>query len=370
MQIPGPVYACFTGSLPCADGSGCDGEKCGVIRQPNGSACSQDGQCQSLSCDVAAKTCAGVASLGGPCSSNNQCPLASACVGGVCAEAKIAGATCAGGDDIPCGIGLVCTAGKCAAMPKTCTGPDQCGTANACLGAVTNQCAPRLGAGKTCTQDGECQSDLWCDSATKLCTARPGIGSPCANGVLCAPGAVCQDGTQTCVAMPGEGQACGMGEFGPFLCGPGLVCKTDAFVCSKPPSAGAPCSNHANCSPSAGKDKDALVCQFGPNGSQCVAKQPIGAKCENDICQEGAFCSFQTGACAAIYAAGTPCKDGNECGPQGSCVPDKTGTLRCAPMPGAGQDCLFECQDGLYCSKGMSAATCQPPICSLFYKLK
>ncbi len=73
---------------------------------------------------------------------------------------------------------------------------------------------------------------------------------------------------------------------------------------------------------------------------------------------------------AAADATGTPCKNGNECGTEGSCVPDSTGTLRCAPMPGAGQNCLFECQTGLYCNKGVTAATCQPPICEYFYKLK
>ncbi len=370
VQVPGPAGECAAGNLACADGSGCVGKKCGVVRLPDGSACSSDGQCQSLLCDSDTSTCMGMAKVGGACSYQDSCPPATGCVGGVCVEAKKLGDACAASDEIPCGIGLVCSSGKCASVPKSCTAPDQCGQANACLGTVYNQCQPRLGLGKACTQDGECQADLWCDPAAKLCTAKPAIGSPCANGVLCAPGAVCQETPQTCVAMPGDGQACGMGENGPFLCGPGLVCKADAFICGPPPAAGANCNNHANCSVSAGKDKDALVCAFGPTGSQCVAKQPVGTHCENDICQDGAFCNFATLACTANFATGTPCKDGNECGTQGSCVPDKTGTLRCAPMPGQGQDCLFDCQSGLYCSKGVTGGTCQPPICNLFYTLK
>jgi hypothetical protein len=149
----------------------------------------------------------------------------------------------------------------------------------------------------------------------------------------------------------------------------GIIDTTDTFVCATPPAPGAPCNAHANCSPSAGKQPGDLVCAFGPTGSSCVQRQPKGAKCENDVCQDGLYCDYKTNSCADLVAPGGQCSAGNECGLAGSCVPDDVGQLRCVPLPTAGQACLLDCSDGLFCNVGMKNTTCQPQICQLFYQL-
>jgi hypothetical protein len=50
-------------------------------------------------------------------------------------------------------------------------------------------------------------------------------------------------------------------------------------------------------------------------------------------------------------------------------VPDEQGQLRCVPMPKAGEACLFDCSEGLFCDKGMKNSTCQAQVCQLFYQI-
>lgn len=366
VQVLSPAGEC-SGGMPCPDGSGCVDDKCGAVRQKAGAACTSNGQCQSQQCDSSLGKCSGYAAKGDSCETHATCPLLSPCIAGKCASLAKPGQACTSTDG--CEMSLVCSGGKCATGPTSCDAKTDCGAGGACLGAVFNSCQAKLQEGQPCSQDAQCGGSTWCDQATQKCAKLPGSGQPCANGVLCGPGLACSADGGLCGPLPGDGKPCAMSEFGPMVCGPGLVCKTDAFVCGAPPTVGAPCNQHANCSPSAGKQTGDLVCAFGPTGSQCVQRQPAGSTCENDICQAGLFCDGKTNQCSPVVAAGGKCSAGNECGLQGSCVPDDQGSLRCVPLPKAGQACLMECADGLFCEKGLQNSTCQPPVCQLFYQL-
>ncbi len=366
-----PVLAggkCQFSDQLCPDGSGCVDEKCGAVRLEDGAPCKSASHCQSLQCDSQSKTCKPILKIGSPCKEGDHCPLLSQCSAGYCAGLPKLGDACTSSDT--CGLLMTCSAGNCATGPKTCTPGQDCGGGGKCLGPVFNSCKAQLAQGAPCVQDAQCKAALWCDPAAGQCAPRPAAGSPCANGVLCGPGLGCTSDTQLCAALPKKGEPCAMSEFGPMLCGPGLVCQTDAFVCADPPAEGAACNQHGNCSPSAGKSPGDLVCAFGPTGSTCVKRQPKGSKCENDICAAGLFCDFKSNSCAQVYATGQSCSAGNECGLDGSCAPDDQGKLRCVPMPGAGGTCLMECAEGLFCDKGMTQGTCQPPVCQLFYQLQ
>lgn len=367
VQLPGPKGECVEDNLRCADGSACSKGQCGGIPQELGSSCSGASQCKSLACQAASATCIAPKAFGDSCSGEGECPLLSACNQGKCSTPAKQGQACTATDD--CAPMLACTAGKCAPAATTCDAKSDCGAGGSCLGEVFNSCQAKFQVGHPCSQDSQCGGSTWCDPASQTCAALPASGSPCANGVLCGPGLGCNSETSVCEPLPTDGKPCAMGEFGPMLCAAGLVCKTDAFVCAAPPAEGAPCNAHANCSPSAGKDPGSLVCAFGPNGSSCVKRQALGAKCENDICQDGLYCDYKSNSCANAVAAGGKCSAGNECGAQGSCVPDNQGQLRCVPLPKAGEACLFDCGEGLFCDKGMKNSTCQAQVCQLFYQL-
>ncbi|MEZ4294654.1 MAG: Dickkopf N-terminal cysteine-rich domain-containing protein [Polyangiaceae bacterium] len=142
---------------------------------------------------------------------------------------------------------------------------------------------------------------------------------------------------------------------GPFVCAPDLGCVDG--VCAALPGDGEPCTLDSRC---AGD----LACDFTPRGSVCGPRKPAFAPCQNDqICEEGLYCEFSLGQCTAILAAGSPCNDGNECGPTGSCLPGPSGAFECAPKPSAGQRCLFECTEGLHCAPLASESFCAPEIC-------
>jgi hypothetical protein len=111
--------------------------------------------------------------------------------------------------------------------------------------------------------------------------------------------------------------------------------------------------------------KGDLACDFTAEGSFCSRRRPSGEPCQNDvICQDGLFCDGTVGACAAVRPAGSPCSAGNECGKAGTCQPSSAGTFACAPLPEAGEYCLFDCGGGLRCRVNPAKATCLPGICS------
>ena len=146
---------------------------------------------------------------------------------------------------------------------------------------------------------------------------------------------------------------------GPVECAPGLGCLNG--TCGPLPTAGQECAIPNRCAPGLG-------CDFAMNGSFCVQPHAAGQACTNDsVCLNGLFCNLTTSVCAPIVAAGGACKDGNECGPSGTCMPSTPGgsTFVCAPLPGAGSPCFLDCKDGSYCAPDITPGPCAPNLCKL-----
>jgi hypothetical protein len=111
-----------------------------------------------------------------------------------------------------------------------------------------------------------------------------------------------------------------------------------------------------------------LGCHVEGVDSVCRARLPVGESCQlDDSCSAGSFCDFGVSRCTAFFAAGETCTDGNECGPEGACVPDATGAFRCVSQPGLGEACfLDQCEAGLACRSPFDAGVCAPPLCAAF----
>jgi hypothetical protein len=162
---------------------------------PNGQACGDSAQCQSLFCNkVASATC------------------------GACAAAPKVGDACTGS----CGVSLKCTSGKCATP-----------TANGALGAACSNTAP-------------CASNLLCFNGT--CSTPTGAGKPCGTTT---PGCdqlhslSCQGGVCAPMQIVGAGQACGVSGSTYVFCGSAATCKTatgtTSGTCLAPAEDGQPC---------------------------------------------------------------------------------------------------------------------------------
>ena len=108
-----------------------------------------------------------------------------------------------------------------------------------------------------------------------------------------------------------------------------------------------------------------LGCAFEGADNVCRPRRTAGGECQNDeTCADGHFCNFRDNRCEANRAVGALCSDGNECGPDGACLPDPVFTFRCAPRPGDGETCfLADCDPGLICRTPYTAGVCAPVLC-------
>jgi hypothetical protein len=266
--------------------------------------------------------------------------------------------------DLTCNLPPDGGEGTCARLDLTgqgdaCTGPDECNGDTQCLASVRKVCVePDAGIG--CQYDEECRDGEYCaipEGRSGTCTPAPGATEPCGNGVACEAGLGCNLTTTVCEALPEEGSPCAAGPDGPFLCAAGLGCFSDDG-CAPLPGLGEECSiGLPNC-------EEGLACAFEVDGSFCREPVGEGEACENDpSCEAGLFCNFEEGLCRAHFAEGDACSAGNECGPEGACLPDATFVFRCAPAPGEGDTCfLDECTDDLRCKTPFSAGACVPEV--------
>lgn len=302
---------------------------------------------------------AGMACVEGLCAEGARCSSMGACA------APAPGASCAG--DTDCRDGERCAEGTCRPLDLTgtgasCAGPDECTGDARCLAATRRECEALVPRG-ACTGDEGCVEGEYC--AAETCAPSPGLGLACGNGVACAAGLACRftgAGEGTCQPMPGDGEPCALGTFGPILCGDGLACREG--TCGAPPGDGEPCAMGVPfCA-------DGLGCFFEGPMSVCRPRAGAGAECgTDDSCGAGLFCDFGEGRCAPFFAVGEVCTDGNECGPDGACVPDETATtFRCVPRPGEGDACFLDdtCDPGFACRSPFEAGLCAPPMCMAF----
>lgn len=335
----------------CAAGQGlCVNAVC-QPRPPAGDTCAQGGVCaEGLVCVSGA--CAPPAKQGESCDSNDACEPPLHCVDSVCASLNQAGADCT--DASACALGLVCDSPLCAPRPEgPCLDGAPCGNLTTC--AAPRTCKPQGTTGAPCAQDEACSPGFYCDQATSLCAEGPGVGLPCVNTVLCGPGLACDTDNGNCIPVPGDGAPCAFGPMGPFVCQDGLGCNNG--VCGPLPGDGQPCTVDSRCAAGLG-------CDFTADGSFCVPLKDEGGSCQTDrTCKPGLFCDYSKNQCALVRPTGAPCKDGNECGEAGSCMPDDGGSFRCAPLPSAGDRCLFDCEASSYCGPDAAASACLPDVC-------
>ncbi|MCU0654704.1 MAG: hypothetical protein MUF64_05260 [Polyangiaceae bacterium] len=368
---------------PALEDAGCDpwfggaekqGDPCAFPLCAGGLGVCQDGVCQALSgagapcqgptCAAGliclGGTCKAPAAQGGPCEDVAGCAAGLLCAGGSCKTPSPAGAPCTTTEE--CAAGLRCPEGVCSNPEGACKSTADCGQGSLC--AASRSCGAPGAPGEPCENTEDCGAGAWCSDG--ICASSAGPGQPCDEGVHCGIGLACAMDTGLCQALPGAGAPCALGLFGPVLCAEGLGCLDG--VCGPLPGEGKPCAMENRCTTADldgdGKGGD-LGCDFTAEGSFCNPRRGAGAPCQNDaICQDQLHCDGKTGTCAAILPPGSPCSAGNECGPEGTCQPSSGGTFACAPRPGAGAYCLFECQPGLRCKQDPAKALCLPGACA------
>ena len=158
----------------------------------NGSACGDDGQCQSAYCKKAAKAACGVcAARDATCVRDDDCDSGLVCANMACVARGAQGASCDAGH--PCGYGLTCEGGACQTPP---------------------------GAGMTCTASasgGSCDQaqGYFCNPVSNVCQAFSfaNAGEPCGlvnqGYAVCAANGRCTSMLNgNCLAAAADGAAC------------------------------------------------------------------------------------------------------------------------------------------------------------------
>ncbi|MBK8257104.1 MAG: hypothetical protein IPK82_31090 [Polyangiaceae bacterium] len=142
---------------------------------------------------------------------------------------------------------------------------------------------------------------------------------------------------------------------GPFICKDPFGCING--TCGALPGDGEACTGDSRCA-------EGLGCDFTADGSFCVPLKDAGGSCQSDrTCKPGLYCEFSKNECTPVLPVGSPCNDGNECGPQGSCLPGSGGAFECAPIPLQGERCLFDCAAGLTCAPDVTNSACFAEVC-------
>jgi hypothetical protein len=227
---------------------------------PDGQHCQDTGVCGTSSIctklDPAAPVCGNVCVRAGneneacgfycggatPCNADIPiCIPPLVCANNVCVKAKTAGAGCGGGDPVPCGALLTCSADP--------ADPQSTGTCRAHV------------AGGACNVDGDCIGTEFCLQGT--CTPRRPLSADCSDAPTgCVAWLACDDTTRVCVAAGRPGQSCA-----PF---PGTP---DFLTCSV-----GTCYANISCSPNAvPANSDTCVAMACPSGYDC---NPASQWCE------------------------------------------------------------------------------------------
>lgn len=306
-------------------------------------------------CDVAANTCRSPQGTGSSCTNTLMCNADNYCNTSTsqCTALPGAGQPCNLAAYPYCNSSSYCSGSQCVAKLNagaSCTSTGQCASGLVCS---QNQCRTRVAEGGACT-DGECQTDLICDSITKTCSKYGSVdaGAPCSqtrycNGSWCSGMKANPDGgvgtAGTCTASY-VGYPCSSHA----SCQSGTYCNgADAGVsgaCAAA-SASTPCSYDQNC-----RADD--YCRESTR--LCATPAGPGASCEpseSESCQPAYACiaasrDAGTGQCGIPGSAGTPCfVDGiAQCKVPNDCINGS-----CTPTGKSGQPCFSEgvCFDGL-----------------------
>lgn len=157
--------------------------------------------------------------------------------------------------------------------------------------------------------------------------------SDCAQGLLCPPlkDAACLD---PC-AGAGAGEPCVWQG-----CAEGLFCDHFLEICLAPGAEGEPCV----ASEGGPECQEGLACHY--DDSICIKRAGLGEDCSMVDCEVGLYCpEGPDRLCGEPAAAGESC-DMRPCAPGLAC---DLQTLLCGPLPGLGEPCFGNCQEGLFC---------------------
>ncbi|WP_394828766.1 hypothetical protein [Pendulispora albinea] len=355
----------------------------------SGKACTSGDQCCTGTCDPTTQRCTGgvgtCGSAGATCGNATDCCNLN-CVGGKCGasacvsdgEACTGGTTCCSGK---CDTGT----GKCAALNTTCKT-----AGNSCSG--NDQCCSKLCQGGTCalassyciqTGDACARSEDCCGGMCNIASgASLGTCSPPPTGATNCNGGV--DGT----VCDGCGSCCSRlcapyGASGVKICRPangchvnGDLCRADKdccgaagsglpgdgnVVCDKEPGAAVGvCRNPRSCNPEGNvcHFKD-YVCGGSSSRNDCCGHLGSKTNCELDPVGVPRCHAVGSDGGLACRQTGETCAFSGNCCNGALCVPDASGTLRCAPPTTKCSASGGACSVNADCCSGLSCTT--PP---------
>jgi len=387
--------------MPCDDSLFCNGaDTCsaGGCTLHTGNPCpGPDGDTNcSETCNEVAKSCSLPDPDGSLCDDKLFCNGTEVCQAGVCVSQNIDpcpnGGAYGGDDDDDCRE-------SCDEFTNTCTAPDPngmpCNDTLFCTGGDV---------GNPCTQDADCTSNLCIDVCDGPDNGRPYDSIPCVSNNDCPSGGSCrarvcassvypinsvnikidQDRCQEGICLggappcPGDAKdALGRGIGLSLTCQD--ACREASDSCDAPAVSGIDCSDDDYCNGSAdrcsGGPASACVRSGDPCNNTCIVgsnpndsndpcfdpfnRNALGDD-DNDCsesCADKTACSgwgcIGTGACDALDANNTVCKDGNYCTTgtglngdrcvAGACLPGTQSP--CAGPGGLDPDCSQSCVD-------------------------
>jgi hypothetical protein len=346
--------AVLCGLYTCSDG-GEDGDDCATACEAEADTlCIPDAHCDAsvclddlddgLACDEGSDCESGHCQNGFCCAFGDCCQAASDCPGfGTGTPTCDSPDSCQGtrGEAV-CNANNVCTTDGTAQDDSACTATtiaDDCGffPAETCSGAAS-QTAPTCAT--TCSTNGQCDPDAWCNPSSHVCLGDLPDGSACGtddgrcqsghcqNGFCCEDGDCCSvagdcPGSYTTAPVCTSPTACdGEADVAACqastcvtiadvdddaACGPTTVASTcgsyHTVYCS-----GASTQTAPDCLDSCTSDAECDGNAYCNTGGQCVPDEPNGDACLDDLeCQSG---HCQNGFCCA---SGDCCAADNDC---------------------------------------------------------
>jgi hypothetical protein len=369
----GLVCAAVTITGFCADGSSCSTNT--DCSSPLGEACATNADCTGASVGITCSNhtvCAATSSTG-------TNPSANKCKSGNCAD----GVGCSGSSTTGCANShtLACNGpGDCTQSGFSCTTATagnvkgMCGPLNTCKGVSTVKICQQ----KTCTSDGQCATNEWCNSgkcvqqtASSFAVAKC-TSNKCPDGTACSMDADCQNRTKTCSLdgdCPVSGMRCitvtsvtkasggswagdcryryaGTSTYATGVCD-SMTCKQKSCAADADCGTGRKCSGGLCATPVSqvgvclsGKCPDGTACtsdtQCGSRTTVCTtdadcttAGAAAGAKCvpsNTSIQGFNKFCAYNTGSgytygvCDGSICSSTGCTTDANCGSGQACL--------------------------------------------------
>ncbi len=294
---------------PCTKAT-CSSGKCAQVPQDlalGDKGCDDDNPCTDEVCESGA--CAHKTASAPP-NDGNEC-TSDACVGGVAEHTPL-------GNGTPCGLGLMCTDGKC-----NCQTADECGTSTECLkfACTDNACASTsleqgtLVDGK---DPGDCLKRV-CDGANMVVTVPddtdppPNVPGDCKKKACDADGTVLDVEDATDLPADDANPCTKEG------------CSSGTPIDHEPLADGTSCGNPASCDPAAGGGYESTphdACAAGACGGQahvpCGLYKCNGTACkvacaDSNDCISGTYCDAGTNTCKLVADTGNPCSANAQC---------------------------------------------------------